>query len=423
VDASPDGVPEAVLTALRKAPEQRTPKERDAILEQYRAVAPELADRRIRLARLEAERSLLLGQIPQTLITETVEPRVIRVLPRGNWMDDSGEIVQPGVPQQFPQLAKPGRATRLDLADWIVSPRNPLTARVFVNRLWKLYFGVGLAKNVDDFGKQGELPAHPELMDWLADEFVRSGWDVKHMVRLIVTSRCYRQSSQARPDLAARDPYNRLYARQSPVRLDAEFVRDVALRAAGLLSETVGGRSARPYQPRGYLAALNFPRREWAADEGDALYRRGLYTQWQRTFLHPSLLAFDAPTREECTASRVVSNTPMQALVLLNDPIFVEAARVFGQRIIQQGGTAFDDRLRFAYRCALSRTPRPAEIAILRRLYHSRRDRYSADRTAAARLVHTADAPVPNDLDPVELAAWTSVAHAILNLHETITRG
>src|SRR5207244_4281863 len=171
----------------------------------------------------------------------------------------------------------------------------------------------------------------------------------------------------------------RLYARQSPIRLDAEFVRDVALRASGLLSETVGGRSVRPYEPRGYLAALNFPRREWSADVGEALYRRGLYTQWQRTFLHPSLLAFDAPTREECAASRVVSNTPMQALVLLNDPIFVEAARVFAERIMRHGGATFEDRLRFAYRCALSRSPREEETAILRRLYHSRRDRYSAD--------------------------------------------
>src|SRR5438552_2636448 len=281
-------------------------------------------------------------------------------------MDDAGEIVEPGVPLQVPQLCGRGRATRLDLANWIVSPRNPLTARVFVNRLWKLFFGVGLAKNLDDFGKQGELPAHPELLDWLADEFMRSGWDVKHMVRLIVTSRCYRQSSKVRPDLLARDPYNRLYARQSPLRLDAEFVRDVALRASGLLSEKIGGPSVRPYQPRGYLAALNFPRREWSADQGEALYRRGLYTQWQRAFLHPSLLAFDAPTREECTASRVVSNTPMQALVLLNDPIFVEAARAFGERIMRHGGTSFEDRLRLAYRCALSPPPRSAALVTLR---------------------------------------------------------
>jgi hypothetical protein len=220
-----------------------------------------------------------------------------------------------------------------------------------------------------------------------------------------------------------RDPYNRLYARQSPVRLDAEFVRDVALAASGLLSAKVGGRSVRPYQPRGYLAALNFPRREWAADTGEALYRRGLYTFWQRTFLHPSLVAFDASTREECSASRVVSNTPMQALVLLNDPIFAEAARAFGERIMRQGGSTVDERLRFAFERALSRPPDAKETEILRRLYHSRRARYSTDRAAAERLIRVGEAPVPTDLDAAELAAWASVARAILNLHETITRG
>jgi mono/diheme cytochrome c family protein len=422
-DLNAGGVPEDVLKALRKGADQRTPAEQETIAGHYRTLALELTEKRARLAHLEAERSLLLGEIPQTLITETVEPRVMRVLPRGNWMDDSGEIVQPGVPQLFPRIPKAGRATRLDLAQWIASPQNPLAARVFTNRLWKLYLGVGLAKNLDDFGVQGEAPVHPDLLDWLATEFLRSGWDVKHMVRLIVTSRTYRQSSKARPDLQQRDPYNRLYARQSPLRLDAEFVRDVALAAGGLLAEKVGGRSVRPYQPAGYLAALNFPRREWSADVGEELYRRGLYMHWQRTFLHPALVAFDAPTREECTANRTVSNTPMQALVLLNDPVFVEAARALAGRIIRQGGTGFDDRLRFAFQITVSRTPSSQEAGILRQLYQSRRARYSADRAAAERLVSVGEAPVPRDLDAIELAAWTSVARALLNMHETITRG
>jgi hypothetical protein len=252
---------------------------------------------------------------------------------------------------------------------------------------------------------------------------VRSGWDIKHMVRLIVTSGAYRQSSRARPDLLARDPYNRLYARQSPLRLDAEFVRDVALRASGLLVDEVGGPSVRPYQPRGYLAALNFPRREWSADQGEGLYRRGLYTHWQRTFLHPSLLAFDASTREECAASRIVSNTPMQALVLLNDPIFAEAARVFGERILRHGGPTFESRLRYAYQCALSRMPDAKETAMLRRFHETRRARYSTDRADAERLISAGEAPVAKDLDTADLAAWASVARTLLNLHETITRG
>lgn len=427
-DLSAQGIPDTVLAALRKEGAQRTPDEAQAIAAYYRDVAaPELETARRHLARLEAERSLLLGEIPQTLVSESAEPRPVRVLPRGNWMDESGEIVEPGAPHFLAQIRKTERATRLDLANWIVSPNNPLTARVFVNRLWKLFFGVGLVKNLDDFGAQGEAPVHPELLDWLASEFQspaagRRGWNVKHLVRLIVTSGAYRQSSKASPKLLARDPYNRLYARQSPVRLDAEFVRDAALAASGLLSPEQGGPSVRPYQPRGYLAPLNFPTREWSSDKGKNLYRRGLYTHWQRTFLHPSLVAFDAPTREECTVARTVSNTPMQALVLLNDPIFVEAARVFAERILRQGGATLEARMTFAFQHALSRAPRPAEVAALRRLYHGQRARYAADRSAAKGLIATGEWPVAGDLDPVELAAWTSVARALLNLHESITR-
>ncbi len=421
-DLNPQGLPDNVLAALRKDPGRRTAAENQAIAAYYRKVAPELDAPRRRLAQAEADRSLLLGQIPQTLVSEAVTPRPIHVLPRGNWQDDSGEIVLPGVPHFLRQIDGAGRATRLDLANWIVSPDNPLTARVFVNRLWKLFFGVGLVKNLDDFGVQGEVPMHPELLDWLSGEFVRSGWNVKHLVRLMVTSNAYRQSAKLTPTLLERDPYNRLYARQSAFRLDAEFVHDVALKVSGLLSDRLGGETVRPYQPRGYLAALNFPHREWASDEGEDLYRRGLYTHWQRTFLHPSLLAFDAPTREEATCTRALSNTPIQSLVLMNDPIFVEAARVFAARILRQGGHTFDTRLAFAYQTALARPPDPREVAILRRLYQEQRARYAADRQGAAELISTGESPVARDLDVVELAAWTSVARALLNLHETITR-
>jgi hypothetical protein len=382
-----------------------------------------LAETRTRLARFDGERSVLLGRIPTTLVSEAAsEPAVIRVLPRGNWMDVSGAVVQPAAPEFLGKFSNEGRATRLDLANWLVSPQNPLTARVLVNRLWKLYFGVGLAKNVDDFGAQGEPPVHPELLDWLADEFIKSGWDVKHMVRLIVTSRAYRQSSVVRADLAAKDPYNRLYARQSSFRLDAEFIRDGALSAGRLLSDRIGGPSVYPYGPRGYLAPLNFPKREWATGAGEDLYRRGLYVHWQRTFLHPSLVAFDAPTREECTASRVISNTPMQALVLLNDTEYVEAGRAFGELVLKLGGKTTDTRITYAFRNALTRDPTPAEIPIIKRLYDSQRARYAADRPAAEKLLAIGDHPRPAELDVVELAAWTEVARAILNLHETITR-
>ena len=422
VDGSGQTVPDKVLDALRKETGKRSADESALIAAHYRTVAPELEETRRRLQRLDGERLYLLGAIPMTLVAEATAPRTMRVLPRGNWMDDSGEIVTPSAPHFLRQIVASGRATRLDLANWITAPDNPLTARVFVNRLWKLFFGVGLAKNLDDFGVQGEAPVHPELLDWLATEFVRSGWDVKHIVRLMVSCNAYRQTSTATPELLARDPFNRLVARQSAYRLDAEFVHDLALDAAGLLSGRVGGPSVYPYEPHGYLAALNFPRREWATGAGESLYRRGLYTQWQRTFLHPSLLAFDAPTREESTCTRTVSNTPMQALVLMNDPIFVEAARVFAARIVREGGATLDRRVDFAFRTALGRPPWPQETAILRTLYHRQLARYAADRQAARGLISTGDWPVAKDLDPVELAAWTSIARAILNLHETITR-
>ncbi|MEX2558643.1 MAG: DUF1553 domain-containing protein, partial [Pirellulales bacterium] len=314
------------------------------------------------------------------------------------------------------------RANRLDLAGWLVSRDNPLTARVFVNRLWKLAFGRGLAMPLDDLGAQGTWPTHLELLDWLAAEFADGGWDVKQMVKLIVMSNTYRQTSAASADLRHRDPYNLYLARQSRFRLDAEQVRDNALAISGLLVPTVGGPSVKPYQPAGYWGHLNFPVREYEPGHGAELYRRGLYTYWCRTFLHPSLLAFDAPSREECTADRNRSNTPLQALVLLNDPTYVEAARVFAEHIIRSGGSNTADRVAWAVRRALAREVRPAELAVLERLYQEHQRQYADDRAAAEKLVDVGEWPVPKDLDASELAAWTSVARAILNLHETITR-
>ena len=230
-------------------------------------------------------------------------------------MDESGPIVEPALPAYLPQPKSDGSQclTRLDLARWIASRENPLTARVFVNRLWKQFFGIGFSRTVDDLGSQGEWPANPELLDWLACEFMDSGWDVKHMVRVIVTSKTYRQDSTASPDRLAKDPDNRWFDRQNRFRLDAESVRDNALAISGLLAPTIGGPSVKPYQPDGYWENLNFPVRTYEADKGANQYRRGLYTWWQRTFLHPSLLAFDAPSREECAPNRPCSNIPQQA--------------------------------------------------------------------------------------------------------------
>jgi hypothetical protein len=285
-----------------------------------------------------------------------------------------------------------------------------------------LFFGQGISRSMEDFGAQGEWPTNPELLDWLAVDFMESGWDIKRLVRLIVTSHAYRQTSVPTKEQRERDPTNRYFARQSRFRLDAEFVRDNALSISGLLITRIFGDSAKPYQPDGYWDFLNFPKRSWQHDSGDNQYRRGLYTHWQRTFLHPSLLAFDAPTREECTAERVRSNVPQQALVLLNDPTYAEAARVFAERVLREGGSTAEDRLRFAYRRALSRSPQSAEQQTLLALLEKHRAEYAADRASADKVISAGIAPVPKDLDAAELAAWTSVTRAILNLHETITR-
>lgn len=382
-----------------------------------------VAPRQAALERLQERRKRLDGRIRRCLVTVSGPPRTVRVLPRGNWMDGSGEVVEPAIPRHFGTLRTEGRrATRLDLARWLTSPENPLTARVLVNRIWRLFFGEGISRLVEDLGAMGEVPDHPELLDWLAVELVESGWDVQHIVRLLVTSSAYRQVSVATDELRRRDPYNRWLARQGSWRLDAELVRDGALAVSGLLDRRVGGESAKPYQPAGYWANLNFPKRKWVADQGTDAWRRGLYTWWQRSFVHPSLMAFDAPNREECVARRSRSNIPQQALVLLNDPTYVEAARVLAERMVREGGATPEARIRWAFRRATARTPDAEEVAILRALQERHRDAWRGDRAAAGQLVATGQAPVPDDIDAVDLAAWTSVARAILNLHETITR-
>ena len=412
-----------LLEIAAKDRASRTKEDQESLTKFHRQVAPELAAVRTALRAAEVRKEDLVKDIPQSLVTTAQEPEPVRILPRGNWLDESGEVVEPAVPHFLPEIETGGRrATRLDLARWLTSPDNPLTARVFVNRQWRLFFGQGLSRTLEDLGTQGEWPTHPELLDWLAVEFVESGWNMKHLVRTLVTSATYRQTSRASPELVERDPYNRLYARQARFRLDAEMVRDGALAISGLLSSRMGGPSVHPYQPRGYWAYLNFPPREWDDSTGEDQYRRGIYTWWQRTFPQPSLVAFDAPSREECVGERTRANVPQQALVLLNDPTYVEAARVFAERILREGGTRFDDRLRWTYERALARAPREEEARIAGDLLQRHGTQYRADPRSARRLVGAGLAPVPRDLDVVELAAWTSVARAILNLPEVITR-
>jgi hypothetical protein len=416
-------LPKEIVTLLKTDRAQRTPAQAERVAAYFRSITPLLDPIRAQLAANEKSRDDFLKTVPRSLIAVAEAPQVVRILPRGNWNTDAGEIVTPAVPHFLSQINKKERATRLDLANWTVSKDNPLTARVVINRLWKLFYGTGLSKSLEDLGSQGEWPTHPELLDYLACDFQDHNWDVKRMIRLLVTSRGYRQSSYGSPELKELDPFNRLYARQSRFRLDAEFVRDNALSIAGLLTNRIGGDSVKPYQPATHWEFLNFPTRTWVHDKGENEYRRGLYTHWQRSFLHPSLANFDAPSREECTAERPRSNTPQQALTLLNDPTYVEAARVFAQRILTEcNASDFPTRLTWAWRTALGRAPKPQEIQVLSDLYQKHKTQYVADQKSAASLAAAGEAPQPKDLDPSELAAWTNVSRTILNLHETITR-
>ncbi len=386
---------------------------------------PATDEQKKRIAALVKERDALKKAQRLVMVTQAlVTPRTVRVLPRGNWLDETGPVVEAAVPAFMGKLTTKGRATRLDLANWLTDAKHGsggLTSRVFVNRLWYLYFGVGLSKSLEDFGGQGEPPVHPELLDRLAIEFVDGKWDVKHVVKLIVMSKTYRQSSLESAALKDRDPENRLLARQSRWRLPAESVRDNSLFASGLLVLDVGGLSAKPYQPAGFYRHLNFPKREYVSDADAKQWRRGVYVHWQRQYLHPMMKAFDASTREECAAQRARSNTPLAALVLLNDPTFVEAARVLGQRALDSGKTDAE-RLAFAFRQVTSRSPDSVEANVLLKYLETNRAAYEANPRAASALLKIGTAPRPKDADASELAAWTAVCRILLNLSETITR-
>jgi mono/diheme cytochrome c family protein len=421
--AGGSGIPGNIGAILKLAADKRNAGQQAALSKYFRSITPALAAQRKQLAATKAARAAYEKNLPRTIMTVVGPPRTIRILPRGNWLDGSGPIVSPAIPEFLGKIETgERRGNRLDLAKWIVRKDNPLTARTFVNRLWKLFLGRGLATPLDDFGRQGTLPTHPELLDWMAVEFMDSGWNVNHMIRTIVNSHTYQQSSMTNAAARKSDPYNRLYSRQTRFRLDAEMVRDNALAISGLLVRKVGGRSVFPYQPAGYWRHMNFPARTWKADKGEDAYRRGLYTWWQRMFLHPSMLAFDAPSREECTVERARSNIPQQALVLLNDPTYVEAARAFASRIVNEGGKTFEERLNWAYRQAVSRKVNPKEIAILKRVFDRHLAIWKKDQTAAQAFLKVGYLTAPKEISVPELAAWTSVARVILNLHETITR-
>ena len=428
VEAAPvSDLPKEIAAAIAKPAAEREPQETTAIAAHHRTIAPEWKERRDALAAAEKARNDLLAGVASVPMTVSGKRRTIRILPRGNWMDDSGAEVTPATPAFLPQSpgASDREGTRLDLADWLVSRDNPLVPRVLANRLWAVRFGQGLSRRLDDHGSQGEPPSHAGLLDWLACELRDGGphpWDIRHIVRLIVTSDAYRRASTAPQAIIDGDPDNRLLARQNRYRIDAENVRDTLLAVSGLLSPAIGGPSVKPYQPEGYWDYLNFPKRSYVMDSGEKLHRRGLYTWWQRQYLHPAMLVFDAPSREECTARRSRSNTPLQALVLLNDPTSVEAARALAAKTIAEAGGDPRARGRFMLRRAVGRTPTDAEVQVVVRLAAAQRETFAADAKAAHDFLAVGAFPAPPNIDPVDLAAWTSAARAVLALHETILR-
>jgi len=372
---------------------------------------------------LEAELAALEKARPQpptlpVLVELPAEKRrSTRVMIKGNFLDP-GEPVTGGVPAAFGPFPPGAPESRLGVAQWLVGPENPLTARVAVNRFWAQLFGVGLVETEEDFGTQGDLPSHPELLDWLATEYRRLGWDTKAFLKLLVTSATYRQSSR----VTGGDPRNRLLARAPRYRLEAEMIRDQALALSGLLSRKVGGPSVFPPQPEGLWQAAFNGQRTWATSTGEDRYRRGLYTFWRRTVPYPSMAAFDAPSREACTVRRPRTNTPLQAFVTLNDPVFVEAAQGLARRVLREGGASLDSRVDYALRLCLCRPPRPEETRAIRTLVESETVHY---RTRPAEALVLATEPLgklPEGADAAEHAAWTVAGNVLLNLDGVLTR-
>ena len=424
--SAPADVQAALKVEKDKRTEDQQKKLRNYFLENvYAKTKPTFDSFRQQIADLEKKKKDLDASIPVSLVmADLPTPRETFVLIRGAY-DKKGEKVTPATPSILPPIPEGAPLNRLGLAQWLVDPSHPLTARVAVNRFWQQYFGTGLVKTSEDFGAQGDWPTHPELLDWLAREFIESGWDVKELQRTIVMSATYRQSSKLTPELAQSDPDNALLARGPRHRLDAEAIRDSALLLGGLLVEKNGGKGVRPYQPEGIWEAVAFQgstTQNYKQDSGAALYRRSLYMFWKRTAPPPALMAFDAPSRESCVVRRSRTNTPLQALVLMNDKQYVEAARNMAQRVLLEGGASSAERLVYAFRLATGRKPAESETTVLERVFSAHLADYQADKAAAEQLIAVGESPRKSELDPSELAAYTMVCNLILNLDETVTK-
>jgi hypothetical protein len=423
--AGANPIAEIVAIASDERTEQQT-----ELLHEYFLSANDEAYKKLKqqVAESNGQISAIKAAIPKTMVMgDRPNKTPVYRLVRGQYdKPDKSTELQPNVPAILTSLPAGTAANRLALANWLVSRDHPLTARVTINRYWQQIFGTGIVKTTEDFGSQGEWPSHPALLDWLAVEFMESGWDLKHMMKLMVMSRTYRQSTVATPEHLARDKENRLLSRGPRFRLDAEVVRDNALFLGGLLGDKIGGPSVRPYQPDGLWKAVGYSGSntvKFQQDHGDSLYRRSMYIFWKRTAPPPTMQIFDAPSREYCVVRRERTNTPAAALVLMNDIQFVEAARRFAERTIRDGGEATEARITWAFRAATSRTPDSDEMHVLTNIFMAANKRYDDDKEAAAKLISLGESPRDESISASELAAWTIVASTIMNLDETITKG
>lgn len=414
------GVPDKFLAILDTPVRKRSPEQVAMLAKYYRGIAPVLGPQRAQITRLEKQLEELKPRTTVPVLKELLENqrRVTHIQLRGSFLS-KGDVVEPGIPKVFSDRSTPKRPTRLDMAKWIASPSNPLTARVTANRYWEQLFGTGLVETSEEFGSQGALPSHPRLLDWLAIEFVQSGWDVKSLLKTIVMSNAYRQSSRITPDLVEADPMNRLLARGPRFRLTAETIRDQALTASGLLSDKMYGEPVNPPQPNLGLSSAFGGSIDWQTSKGEDRYRRGLYTRWRRTSPYPSMTTFDAPNRQVCAVRRSRTNTPLQALVTLNDPVFIEAAQMLGRLMAQQNEDVTTG-LRFGFRRVAARQPSQAELDELSALFQRTQAAYANNPTAAVKMATDPLGPIPQGAVAADLAAWTVVANVLLNLDETL---
>ncbi len=433
-DAKPTN--EELRKLLTTAPEKRDKDQRAKLKDFFEAAAPELKEPRETLAAARAAEKKFNDSIPTSMVMEELnKPRDTFMLVRGSFLT-KGERVSPGVPAVMNPLPANGVTNRLAFARWLVDTNNPLTARVMVNRFWEQIFGVGLVETSEDFGTQGEPPSHPKLLDWLAVEFMepsgadqgprskaqgQTPWDIKHLLRLIITSTTYRQSSKVSPELLQRDPYNRLLARGTRRRLEAEMVRDQSLAVSGLLSRKLGGAPVMPPQPEGVWQVV-YSGDKWETSPGEDKYRRGLYTFWRRTSPYPSMVSFDAPSGEFCVVRRARSNTPLQALTLMNDPVYLECAQALAKRMLSEGGAAAEQRAAFGLRVCLARAPRKGEAKQLAALAEKQLAHYGADAESATKFVKFVGAETKEKDAAAELAAWIVVANVLLNLDEFVMK-